>query len=298
MKVYNLTQKEFAHLEKVKIENTTNKDGQLFYLPANDKVLLFKKFYDIDPDDFLNKICTIINLYNQKQDMKINGLAYPNVLITIDGMLSGYARDYIDGISLKEILSNPDTPFEIKKNCLIQIGKILENMQYARLHSNHNDFFLNDIHEGNFMLENATFNIKAIDLDSVSISGNYTSPSMYLRPASRLTQYKSKYILEKYNPIYEKQIVPNQDTEIYCYSMMILNYLYGDKIAYMPGEMLQRYLDYLSTLNYNPNLLNAFSKLYSNEPNINPVNFMEDFQENEKTNIKVYLRSLKRKYMK
>ena len=77
---------------------------------------------------------------------------------------------------------------------------------------------------------------------------------------------------------------------------MILNFLYGDLVSYMSGIMLQRYLDYLSSLDYNPELLNAFSKLYSNEDNINPVSFLKDLHEDPRTNDEFYRRALRRKH--
>ena len=46
------------------------------------------------------------------------------------------------------------------------------------------DFYLNDMHENNFIIDNNTDSIRVVDIDSCKINGNYTFGSKYLSPTS------------------------------------------------------------------------------------------------------------------
>ena len=296
MKVYNFSQEEVNKMQQLCSKGTVSIEGQLFLLPKENNYLqlVFKKFLNTNDAKFLNKMKTIMDLMGQQKQCSIPFLVYPKALASLDNELCGYVMPYINGSSLKSFLNNPNISFEKKRKSLINVGNLLNMMQKVRDYSIAPNFYLNDIHEDNFLVQKDTLETYAIDLDSVSLNGNVTSQSMYLRPASRLTEYENKYKLESSNDLYDRQIIPNKHTEIYCYSIMILNFLYGDYIAFMAPDDFKRYLDYLATLDYNPNLLDAFSKLYSNESNINPVSYLDDLHEDARTNAKFYRRVLRR----
>ena len=86
--------------------------------------------------------------------------------------------------------------------------------------------------------------------------------------------------VEKYkvndDPHSNGHIVPNSDSDIYCYCMIILNYLYGDKINNIGIENYYEYLNYLEAIGVNKELLDVFSKLLiGNCRNENPVNYLD-----------------------
>ena len=71
-------------------------------------------------------------------------------------------------------------------------------------------------------------------------------------------------------------IVPNSDSDLYCYSMIILNYLYGDKINRISLEEFYEYLNYLEFIGVNKDLITIFSKLFvTNCKNENPLNYLD-----------------------
>lgn len=208
----------------------------------------------------------------EQQAMEISHINYPLSLVKINNKTTGYVMDVVMGKTLRGILKNPDIPFATKKHYLKEIGRLLLEMQEVRKETPFHNFYMNDIHEKNFMCkEDGT--LKAIDVDSFVINDNEVSPSMYLRPSVRLINNP------KYNKIADgcmgKQIIPNYDTEIYCYCMIILRFLYGEPIHYLSPDNFLDYLNYLEEIGYDKELINIFKRLYTEKENVNPLDAID-----------------------
>lgn len=85
-------------------------------------------------------------------------------------------------------------------------------------------------------------------------------------------------------------MTPSNDTELYCYNMMILNYLYGKNVNSMKVVDYYNYLSYLYYLKIDNNLLNSFQRLLTNCENTNPYPYLESLTQEQiyRSNYKVY----------
>ena len=295
MKAFDLTTKQFSQLEKLKIPvHVANTQGEIYFLPKDmDEVrTLFKRIAAFQEEHFITKIETIIQLMEQEKDHVFPQLVYPNGLVTINENLEGFSMPYVEGTNLRTILRNPCISFEEKKQYLMQIGELLEEMRKYRLTGQFSNFYLNDIHEGNFIVDDKTKTIKYVDLDSAAIAGLTPDRSMYLKPLSKFHSLEDKYPIMPQS-FYGRYIKPSDDTEIYAYMTMILNTISHTNTMILSPEDFFNYIYYLEDLGYPPKLIEAFKRLYTHEPNINPYEYLEDLRDLSRGDYLVYLRALK-----
>lgn len=238
---------------------------------VNDETLL-KTFFNKTGAYVSNKIYTIEALLEEEKEFPIAEINYPTGILEIDNVDIGYAMPYVHGQTLFRLLQS-NLPFETKIAYLKEVGKVLDKMDEARRETIFHDFFINDIHEKNFMIADDG-SLKVLDVDSMIILGNKATPSMYLKP---LVKFMG---LEKYptarNEFTGKYIKPSKDTEIYCYCMMILNFLFGTKQAsYLNHDEFNNYLDYLETIGVDKELTSIFRRLYTEKENVNPMEYLD-----------------------
>ena len=149
-------------------------------------------------------------------------------------------------------------------------------MQQLRNYSKITDFYLNDVHESNFILNTETGKINAVDLDSAKIGHNLTFVSRYLTPFSELSNV-SKYVpLSCEDGTAGGFYKVDSNTEIYCYIVMIFNYFFGARICNLTVEEYFYYLDYLASLGISKELVDIFSYIYVNRENINPYEYLDE----------------------
>ena len=297
MKVFNLTEKQFLELDKLFLpEGITNTQGKLYHLPTDsDEIkLIYKMIFPEDIEYFANKISTISDLIDAQRTFALPELVYPTGLVTIDGEIAGLAMPFIEGTNLKCILKNPDIPYAEKRDYLIQIGQLLEKMKLLRQTTSFNDFYLNDIHEANFIIENTTRRIKFVDLDSCAINGNEVDRSMYLRPLVKFDKLKDKYEQIK-GGYFGTFIKPSDNTELYSYLIIILNFIGEENLGLLKDDDFITYLLYLQYLGYPNELLDCFARLYTHQDNINPVNALEKLEYIADSSYQSYQRALRKK---
>ena len=126
-------------------------------------------------------------------------------------------------------------------------------------------------------------------MDSCKIKNNKPAPARFLRPNTLFATAKEKYNITSLNTD-DEYVTPSNDTELYCYNMMILNYLYGKNVNSMKVVDYYNYLSYLSYLKIDNNLLNSFQRLLTNCENINPYPYLESLTQEQiyRSNYKVY----------
>ena len=175
-----------------------------------------------------------------------------------------------DNINLTILLADKSVPLKDKLIFLKKAGDILENVQGVTEFKN--NFFLGDVHSGNFVVNIKDLkldDLHAVDLDSSRIGDNLAFPSKILSTNFNLKN-KKKYKLSK-NGLIE----PDANTEWLCYSMMILNFIGNFNINRLSEVQFDKYLQYLEDLGFNQELINIFSKVYTEENNLNPKEFIE-----------------------
>ena len=294
MKTYDISKTTFKKLDIYTLErNVTNTECKLYKIPTKDKWLrkfmLLKMFYVTLGNGFNNKIKTINSLMRLKENIEIDGLVMPEQLATIEGKTIGYTMPLIDSSNLKTILNNLDVGVDKKINYLKQIGELLEQLKDIRNHHGINEFFLNDIHESNFIVEKETDKVYAVDIDSCKIDGNKTFPSKFLSGNNSLKNI-NKYRYEQ-NDIIGKNIIPDENTDLYCYNMIVLNFLSNSNMHYSNISEFYDYLNYLRDLNLDKELCDAFAKLYTEDNNENIYELLDAIKE-------VYPRTIQSVYKK
>lgn len=278
MNIVNISEKKFKKLETFNLPNNIiNSESELFYFDEKKKWetnrLLLKKLNNDFGIIFSNKLFTVNELINNRNIIDIDELVYPENLVSIHGKISGFTMPLINGINFNEVLCSSEFSNQEKIKYLKEIGIVLEKMKYVREYTPINDFYLNDIHEANFVLNTNTSKINVVDLDSCKINNNMTMTSLRLNPFSNIHNV-NKY--EKENSVCGGCYKPSYNTEIYCYIMIILRFISNYRINNIDCISYYNYIDYLSNIGISKELIDIFSNIYSEKNNINPYMLLDE----------------------
>lgn len=280
MRIINISKTEF---EKLRLLCTSLESDLYIY----DKDIVLKKLDENLKDRFDNKIYTISELSKNKDIINIPELVIPESLLKVENEIMGFTMKYIQGPTLENILKSEEYTIKQKIEYLKQIGIILEKMKSVRNSTPIKNFYLNDMHEGNFILNKKTNKIHVIDLDSSKIGNNETGCAKYLTPLNKITTVP-KYKKLEY-PIFGGYFEIDENTDLYCYIIMVLNYIYGSNISKLYIKEYYDYLEYLLKLGISKELIDKLSYIYTNQDNENIYEYLDELiPYYEKTNRKVY----------
>lgn len=272
MKAINLTKREYANLKPLPLDKSIfNTEAKMSILPIKEKWLyqnkVLKRLFVTEGDLFGNKLYTV-NALIDRHDQFDSKLIIPDHLAVVGDDVVGFTSPYIENTNLGVLLKSPKLSSIQKKAYLEQIGNILKMLSQNRKYGVLEDFYIGDLHEYNFILNNETNEINVTDLDSCKIAHNQPFPSNYLATAKEIKKLPVKYPVLDIND--NALNIPDENSDLFCFNMMILNYLYGDKIQRLTMEEFYEYLNYLSSLKINSELIAIFSRLYDNQNNENP----------------------------
>lgn len=272
-----LTKKRFDNLPKYELPNSIfNTEARLYILKTKEKWKptnkLLKKFYVRNGPIFSNKLYTINSLIDNKEKIDIPEIVFPDSLAIVDKEVVGFIMPLIDSTNLDIILKDINIDNEIKIKYLTDIGKILEKMKQVRNHTDITDFYVNDLHENNFIISNSTKELLLVDIDSCKINQNKPFGSRYLSAFSVINN------IAKYEKTTDGTsggyILPNEDTDIYCYVIMILNFLYGENINNYSINEIYNFINYLEDIGVEKELLLTIEKIFTNSKNENPYQLL------------------------
>ena len=274
MQIINMSKTKLNSLEPLILpKNVTSTECELFKYPYYGKEKLLKKLHRTDGIIFANKLYTIGALNANKDSMPSN-FVLPESLVSINKKIEAFTMKYIKGINLSVILINPDITYEEKIHYLKSIGRILEQMQNIRKYTNLNNFYLGDIHEDNFLVERDKQEIYIVDLDSCKIAGNKSFPGRYLTNSSLIKYNNTKYqTLSQTDDLADYKI--DENTDIYCYIIIILNYLYDGRVDRLSLDKFYDFINYLEDIKVNIELIECFNKIVVGGNNINPCNYLD-----------------------
>lgn len=282
MKVVNLTKRQFTRLKPIELaKGILNNEADMYYLYGKigweKRKYILKKLYRDHGEIFGNKLYTINALIDKRNEINMEELVMPEALGVVSQEIVGPVMPYIPSINLGDVLIASDYEFtlEEKISYLQEIGMILENLHKVREYTSVNDFYLNDIHEHNFILNTKTNHINVVDLDSAKIGNNLPFASYYLGPFG-LHTYSSKYQETDPDHFIGAFYEVNENTDIYCYIMIILKFLYNDDVINMMPEEFYDYLEYMSELGVSKEIIDIFSTILINKDNINPYEYLEE----------------------
>ena len=296
MQTIKLSKRQLDNLEKYNVpKEVTNTEGVIYYLnigikKIDNQHLLFKKLYvnhdsleeqEQKDEKYLyhtssmsNKLHTISKLNDYEKSLNIEELVIPKHQVSFKDEIIGFTVPEIkDSKSLQSIMANRKVDATEKIDYLKQVGETLKKIHHLRLYDI--NFYIHDLHEGNILVTNKDKKIHFVDLDSASFSTEHALPSKPLVVDKKL-KYFSKYRFNKAAIPY-----PGEDSEIYSYIMMILKTLYDGDINRMKLEEFNRYIGYLYTLDINGDLLRLLNAIYTDAPNINPVDYLDDITEEQ-----------------
>ncbi len=130
------------------------------------------------------------------------------------------------------------------------------------------NWYLNDLHECNFMVDLNSDKMYVVDLDSCRIFGNHPFLSKYLSVFSPIIDYPNKYH-SNILIFCGGDFVADENADLYSYAMLVIDFLYGYKINLASKEEYYKYLEYLKSIGAPQDLVDAWAKVYSNDNNIN-----------------------------
>lgn len=291
MGVVNISKKRFDSLDPFVLPKyVTSTECALFNFRYRGKDMLLKRLFRNDDLSFANKLYTL-------QAISINSAHIPDnfitaeFLISINKQIEAFVMPLVKGVNLSLILSDFNFTLSEKKYYLKLVGQVLEQMRSIRKYTDLNDFYLGDLHEDNIIVDPFKKKIYIADLDSCKIAGNRSFPARYLTSGGLLSNANGKYkkTVDKNGVFLNYEV--DYNTDLYCYCIMILNFLYGEKINSLDIAEFYNYLNYLDYLKINSQLLEVFNKIVLNCDNLSPLDYIDTLTSEQ------ILRARKKVYM-
>lgn len=273
MKIIALSSKKFKELNKLNLSrDILNTEGIMYDFNYKGKQKLLKELFVLNGPTFANKLYTLEMLDSNKEYLP-SSFCIPDNLCTVGGNVVGFTIPKLQGINLTTILKSKDINYQEQIYYLKKIGEILNQLYYIRQNTPLKDIYINDLHDSNFIVDNNKKELKVIDLDSCKIGSNKPFAARFLTPASLINNI-NKYKINK-DENSNRFMIADSNTDLYCYSKVILNYLYGESFRNNNIDDFYEYLNYLEAIGINKDLVNIFSKLVSNCENENPLNYLD-----------------------
>ena len=267
MDTINISKKIIKKAEELKLSSVESSEGYVIRDPK-DPQKAFKLLHKKSGVNFSNKLYTINSLIDLSERIDMPEMVFPECLLTVDDEVVGFSMLLIDGVTLAEILCNADIDIKVKVKYLKQIGSILEKMASVRKENPKLNWYLNDLHERNFMVDLEKERLYAVDLDSCRILGNHPFLSKYLSLFSPLIDFPEKYHTD-FQISCGGDFVADENADLYCYAMLVIDFLYGARINYASKEEYFRYLEYLKSVGAPQELVDAWAKVYTDDNNVN-----------------------------
>ena len=278
MKVITLSKKALEKLKQVELgHEITNTEGKMFDFEYRGQKKVIKSLFHQEGERFANKLYTLEMLDTNKGYLP-HSFCIPDSLISASGHIIGFTIPRIEGINLVQVLRDKKIRPNEQIYYLKKIGSMLEQLHNIRKFTPLNNIFINDLHECNFIVNPNNRELYTIDLDSCKIGNNLTFTSRYLTPFSIISDVP-KYSIDHTGG--EGYLEPDENTDIYCYIMVILNYLFGRSVASFPIEEFYNYLNYLESVGVDRELIEIFEKVLVAAPNENPVNYLDRLTDTE-----------------
>ena len=311
MKNINISKKKLENLTSVELPNgIISTEADIYKLNYFREVKIFKKLYKTSGLVFENKLFTL-EMLNKYKEILPHNFVLPESLITVKREIKGFSLPFVRGINLESFLANKRVEIKTKLLYLKKIGEILEKMEQIRKKTDLDCIYLNDIHASNFIVDTQNQDIKVVDLDSCRICNSKPFLARYLTPLSLFNEApgKNKYDIYKkelnskanistiemmlYNknePYYSEYLSSeselgfvnsNRESDLYCYVILFLNYLYGENVGLFSLEEFYNYIDYLNQIGFDNELLKSIIKIITNAPNDNIGQYLDTITEEQ-----------------
>lgn len=274
MKVISLSKSKFEKLEPLRLSRETfNTEGTIYEFNYRGKEKILKRLFHQSGTVFANKLFTLEMLDTYKDYLPDN-FYIPDSLISVNSTISGFTVPRIYGDNLTDVLNGWEISSKEKIYYLKKIGETLNQLKTIRKYSPLNDIYISDLHESNFMVNHNNKQLYVVDLDSCKIAGNTAFPAKYLTSKSLLQYTPNKYKINTDDSI-PGYVTADESSDLYCYNIMILNFLYGSNVNNLPLVDFYNYLNYLNYIGLDKQLLDCFDRVANTNKNKNPVNYLD-----------------------
>ena len=275
MQAISMSQNKYKQLTKMNLpKEVFNTEAIIYDFRYKGEEKVFKKLLNNMGVNLANKLYTLEMLDVNRKYLPEN-LCIPDYLTIVGGVVEGFTMPKIEGINFSTTLKNKNITIEEKIYYLKKIGELLHQLEQIRKYTPFNDFYLNDIHESNFIVNPYKKTITAVDLDSSRVCSKANFASRYLTPLALLNNVKDKYKIIEDNSSSLGYVEADSNTDLYCYIIMISNYLYGENINNLNLEDFYNYLTYLEKIGINKELIEIFKNIVSNKDNENPYDLLD-----------------------
>lgn len=292
MKKINFTKEELNNLEKLHlVVGTIEKESIMYYSPSNENEII-KVYNNFDNKLYvMEKLRNTRNLLKYIKEFEFDELLKPTGIALLDNEIIGIIYPIVEAYTARTYLNLNIVPMKLKIEIIRKIGLLLEKINNSD--SKFNAAF-SDVHADNFLVNDikvdenkniTNLSIMACDTDSMRILDSKGTPGLYLYDSEKLTEF------DKYKFDSEKIIIPDSNTDIYCYIMIILDFISKSNFAYcLNVDEYNRYIDYLDKLQYDSKLLESFSSIYKNDiDNISPLPYLDSlYNIDEKSSLKSF----------
>ena len=273
-----MTKEEFENLKPLHlIAGTLEKESDMYYVPGTKKKIIkvYKNYQDKAYIDA--KMLAIDNLLQYKREVDFPELLEPTGILKVENNIMGPIYSKILGYTSRIYLNTFYDTIDIKIEIFRKIGELLHKI--AKTNPKYNAAFA-DVHVDNFIingipLDNVrnvkNISITACDTDSMKILSSPGITGYYLYDGDKFSDF-DKYPLDE-----DGYVLANTNTDIYCYSMMLLDLISKSEYVYSLNiDEYYHYLDFLDKLGFDSNLLRAFASLYEEDiDNISPLPYLD-----------------------
>ena len=275
MKTVNISKKAYASLESMDIpKEVTNSEAQMKYIVTKKGREVFKSLYYLEGEKFGSKLY-ILEMLNSYRDILPESMCIPDSLVSVHGKIKGFTVPFCEGTNLTMLLRDSNVPIDVRLQALKKVGYILDSLSLMRKYSPLKDFYINDLHSGNIIYNPHNDTMKIIDLDSAKIANSSVYPAKHLTPFSLFNKMEDK----KFTRLEENPcggfVKPDEQTDLYCYYMMILNFLFGDNINNISKDDYYIYISYLKRIGVSSDLIYCFDHLFNYTDSENPVGLLD-----------------------
>ena len=325
MQSINISKRKFEGLRKLRLpKEVISTEANFYIFNYLGKVKVFKSLHKTSGPIFANKLFTL-EMLNEYREILPSNFVLPESLVSVDKEIRGFDLPFIKGYTLESFLANPGIDTKSKLEFIKQVGQILNKLSAIRNGTELDSIFLNDLHASNFMVDFKNQELKVVDLDSCRICDSKPFPARYLTPLSLLNKapgnnkydiYQKDSIAEDGTPIlqmmtydeyesyycryrnYRDQlgyVNSNEESDLYCYIILFLNYLYGSNVGSFSLEQFYEYIYYLEKVGFEQDLMDAIIKIVTGAPNENIEPYLDSVTDEQvaRANQKVY-KALKR----
>lgn len=277
MKVVNLRMHQLRALKELVLERgTLNTEALMLILKKKQAKsddggrMLFKYLDAQDDEKVMGRKLYTLNMLNSSSEYKnIKELIIPDTMVIVDQVLAGFALPLIENhVNLGNYLNNDDNSFKEKLRYLKQVGKIVNKVERI----NDETFRMNfgDLNEFNFIIDKDDI-VRTIDLDSAYVGQDCPpNTAYYLLKNKYLTTMPDKYKMNSLGII-----IPNDDSDLYCYNMILLNLLSNDNMYKKDLDIFYKYLAHLKDVGIDNELIKIFNAIYLPINNQNPVHLIK-----------------------